>query len=208
MPGAKLTPKERQTIKYYSEHSEEWKVKHKQAGKFGRLATEFKLFFKLLPTGKIIEIGTGTGEDAVNLIKKYGIKNYIGIEPAKGLLKIALRNNPGANLVNKSTYDIDSPENTFDGFWMCQMLIHIPKGRMNEALQEVNNIVKPGGIGLISILEGLNADMEESRPGRFYTLWADTEFSQMLVKNGFEIVHKRKLETGSSPWLIYIVRKL
>ena len=208
MPTRKLSFKESKTINYYDKHAQEWKVKHKQSGNFGRLSPEFKLFLKLLPKGKVIEIGTGTGEDAINLIKKYGIGNYVGLEPAKGLMEIAIENNPGAKFLNKSIYEIDFPKNTFDGFWLCQMLIHIPKNRINIALNLVNNILKPKSIGMISILEGNNTEMEESRPGRYYSLWNDEEFSNVLKKNGFEIVHKRKLETGFSPWLIYVLRKV
>ena len=202
-----LTTKERETISYYDTHAEEWKVKHKQAGEYGRLEPEFLLLFKLLPKGKMLEIGSGTGEDAINLIDQYGVENYIGIEPAEGLRKIALENNPDAKFLDSTIYNLDFPNNSFDGFWLCQMLIHIPRSRINEALQSLKGVVKHNGIGMISTLEG-NEDMEESRPGRYYSLWKDEEFREIIIQNGFEIIHQRKLETGASPWLIYMVKNI
>lgn len=202
----KLTQKEIQTIKYYDLHAEEWIVNHKQIGDYGKLAPEFKLLFKLLPNGKVLEIGTGTGEDAKNLIHQYGIDNYIGVEPARGLRKIAQENNPDAHFVDTTIYDLNFPKNSFDGFWLCQMLIHIPKDRLTEAFNSLKKVVKKNGVGMISILEG-NDDMQESRPGRYYSLWSFDEFSKILRDNNFEILHSRKLETGASPWLIFIIKK-
>lgn len=207
MDRKKLTLKETETINYYSDHAQEWGINHQQVGNFGKLAPEYKLFFKELPSGTVIEIGTGTGEDAINLVKKYGASNYLGVEPAEGLRKIASENNPSAKFLEGSIYDLGDIQSIFDGFWLCQVLIHIPKNRIHEALESVRKVVKSQGIGMISILEG-NSDMENSRPGRYYTLWSDKEFANVLAENKFEIINKRKLETGHSPWLIYIVRKI
>lgn len=206
MQSNKLTAKEKETINYYTEHSQDWRVKHKQIGKFGRLTPEFKLLFKTLSKGKIIEIGTGTGEDAKNLIKHYGVANYVGVEPSEGLRKVAIENNPKAQFIDTSIYDLKPLKGLFDGFWLSQMLIHIPKNRINQALKSLGDTLKKQSVGMISILEG-EGDSQESRPGRFYALYNDKEFSNILKANGFEIFHKRKLETGHSPWLIYFLQK-
>jgi ubiquinone/menaquinone biosynthesis C-methylase UbiE len=201
-----LTSKERETILYYDQHAEEWRTKHKQVGDYGRLEPEFKLFFDLLPKGRIIEIGCGTGEDAINLIDHYGVDNYIGIEPARGLRKIAEENNPKAKFIDTTIYSLVFPQDSFDGFWLCQMLVHIPKDRLNDAFSSLKKVVKKKGIGMVSLLEG-NEDMDESRPGRYYSLWTQAKFTDILEENSFKILHFRKLETGASPWLIYIIEK-
>ncbi len=166
---------------------------------------EMELLFQLVHQGKILEIGTGHGGDAIQLIKHYGIENYTGIDASSGLLKIAKSRNPGADLRLMDIYSLDFPPHVFDGFWISAMIIHLPKNKLHNALDDVHRVIKTGGIGFISIMEG-SEDMLESRPGRHYSLWSQSEFENDLKAVGFEVVHKRRIEPGNSPWVTYLVK--
>ena len=199
----KLNIQELKTIEYYDQNAEDWSERHSGGEMFD---PEMELMFGLLTAGKILEIGTGSGEDADKLITHYGSENYVGVDASKGLLKIAQKRNPKANFINLSIYDLGKLDHKFDGFWVSAMLIHVPKNKLQAAFENLKNVLNDRAIGFISIMEG-TADMEESRPGRHYTLWMPNEFEKELKDAKFEIIKSRRIETKASPWLTYILRK-
>lgn len=200
-----LSDKEKKTIAFYDKNALDWDEKHAQGSTFD---PDLKRFFELLPTGKVLEVGTGSGSDAQKLIANYGADNYLGIEPAKGFLKIAKSRNPGAQFLNLSLYDLNKLDQIFDGFWACAVLVHIPKRKLSTALKLLKSKIKKGGIGFISIMEG-DVDMNESRPGRFFTLWPAGEFEGELEKAGYKILESRRIEREvGSPYLTYHLTKL
>jgi len=198
-----LTDEEKQTVEYYDKHSLEWVEKH---GNNKAALPDMEKLFELVSGGKILEIGVGSGKDAKLLINHFGINNYIGIEPALGLLRIAKKKNPKAKFINLSIYDIDFPSGYFDSFWISAMIIHIPKNKLVIVLKKIRKYIKKGSYGYFSVMEG-NSDMEENRNGRYYSLWSQEEFEKDLKRGGFEVFRLRRLvpDTGS-PWLGYIVK--
>ena len=203
MVNKKLTKKERTTINYYDQHSNEWAERHKGGREFDE---ERDILIKLVPSGKLLEIGTGPGRDAKVFIKHFGINNYTGIEPAKGLIKIALKRNPKVKIQNENVYEMDVPDKYFDAFWSSAVLIHIPKNKINRVLKKIKRAMKKGSYGYISVMEG-NVDMEEGRTDRFFSLWGQEEFEKELSVAGFKIYKKRRIvRSKGSPWLAYLVK--
>ena len=207
--STKLTHEELKTIKYYDENAQLWSEKHGLSDKKVMFQPEMEKLFQLVPKGKILEVGTGHGGDAIQLISHYGIGKYTGYDASLGLLKIAKARNPGANIKFLSIYDLNF-HNLFDAFWVSAMLVHTPKKRLGEALGKLHEALKRGGIGFISIMEG-STDTEESRPGRYFSLWQQSEFETELSKVGFTVISKRKIkkvQTMANSWLTYLVKKI
>ena len=200
----KLSKEELKTIDYYDQNAPEWSEKHSRGTMFD---LDMELLFKLLPEGKMLEVATGSGEDATKLLAHYGIENYIGTDASTGLIRIAKKRNPKANLIHLSIYDLEKLSQKFDGFWISAMLIHVPKDKFQIALKSLKSALSGGAIGFISIMEG-SADMEESRPGRHYSLWEASKFEKELKDAKFEIINSRRTETNASPWLAYILKKV
>ena len=71
----KLTKAEIQTIKTYDSKSSDWVLKHETPNFWG---SQMDKFYKLLPKGKILEIGSGGGRDAKELIGKG--YDYVGTD--------------------------------------------------------------------------------------------------------------------------------
>lgn len=65
---------EESTIKAYNKNAEEWSASHATEGFWEQ---EHILFSELLPQGNILEVGTGSGRDAIELTKRY---EYTGID--------------------------------------------------------------------------------------------------------------------------------
>ncbi|MBP9691358.1 class I SAM-dependent methyltransferase [Candidatus Woesebacteria bacterium] len=204
----KLTPQEQETIDAYDQNAAAWAGSRNQKGVWGN---EKKKFFEYLPSGKIIEIGSGSGRDAQELIA-HGYE-YIGTDISKGLLEIAKKRNPHASFSLQSVYNLDFPDGTFDGFWASAVLLHIPKNRIDEALQHLKRILKDGATGFISLKKG---DGEKMVDGdhvgidykRFFSFYEQPEFTEILQRNHFEILETYVFDHSNKKWLAFFVKKI
>ncbi len=79
----KLTAQEKQTIDAYNTHANQWAQSRRSLGKWSK-ENEKNTFQSYLPNGKILEIGSGGGWDAQELIKAG--YDYTGTDISEGLL--------------------------------------------------------------------------------------------------------------------------
>lgn len=170
---------------------------------------ELKRFKELLPRGRLLEIGSGDGRDAQELIK-LGY-DYFGTDISSGLLQLARKNNPGARFEKVSLYDLNYDE-LFDGFWCAHVLLHIPREKIDQALMAIKKNIKNGAFGFISIKEGEGEQLESkawlSELDKLYFVFcSDDDFSKKLANNGFKIIDQgyRHMTNGSN-YLTYIVQ--
>ena len=203
----KLTPQEQQTIDAYDQNAVAWAGSRNKKGVWGN---EKMKFYKYLPKGKIIEVGSGGGRDAKELIA-HGY-DYTGTDVSKELLEEAKKNNPEATFLLQSVYELDFPDETFDGFWASAVLLHIPKDRIEEALNSIYRILKPGAIGFISLKKGegerfVEGDHVGIQYKRFFSFFELDEFSKMLKRNSFEILESYVFDHSNKKWLAFFVKK-
>ena len=194
----------KRTIDYYDKNAESWSRSHcyKQEQSFWK--EEMEKFHELLPKGKVIEIGSGSGKDAKALVDfDY---DYMGTDVSKGLLKAAKRNNPNETFLNIAVQDLVFDGESFDGFWTVATLLHIPKNKIGAALQSIKNIIKPGGVGFISLKAG-SGESVDPNTGRWWSYYSLEEFHGILNKNGFEVIEERTRKGDSAWWLMYWVRR-
>jgi SAM-dependent methyltransferase len=196
-----LTAEEKITLETYNTTAKQWSVKHATVGFWKE---EMEIFRKLLPNGKILEIGSGGGRDAKELIA-LGYE-YVGTDISTGLIEVAKKENLTATLLVQSVYDLDFLEGTqFDGFWASAVLLHIPKARIDTVLQRIRRFMRAGAVGFISLKQGEGERLEEDK--RFFVYYSEEEFRQVLQRNNFEVV-----ETTTRPmsekttWLCFFVR--
>ncbi len=165
-------------------------------------------FEELLPNGNVLETGAGGVRDVKELIAKG--YDYTGIDVSQALLKVAKKVNPKATFLQKSVYDLDFPEDTFDGFWASAVLLHVPRDRIDEVLSNLHRVVRNGGIGFISIKQGKGQKFEEYEPQklpRLFVYWQDRKFQKVLKRNNFELIEKRVIPMSErTTWLVYFVR--
>jgi SAM-dependent methyltransferase/8-oxo-dGTP pyrophosphatase MutT (NUDIX family) len=205
-PVSGLTEEEKITLRAYDQAAAGWSDYFDSGGGW---PIELKEFHKFLPTGKILEIGAGGGRDAQDLIN-LGY-DYVGTDVSEPLLDIARIKNPGQKFISMSLYDLSFPEK-FDGFWASAVLLHVPKKRIDNALQKIKSTQKKGGIGFISIKDGKGESLESreivgKKPQRFFAFWSRPEFEETLQKNGFEVLYYgHRIVTKKTLWHMFIVR--
>ncbi len=205
-----LIPEEQLTQETYDTNAEIWAKNHATVG-FWREEMEF--FKKLLPSGKILEIGSGGGRDAKELIV-LGY-DYVGTDISAGLLKEAQKENLDAKFLHQNVYDLDFPEGTlFGGFWASASLLHIPKSKINLALSRIHKFIEKDGIGFISLKQGEGERVEEKTEHsftekKFFAFYTEEEFSKILKDNNFDVIEtKEKRINEKLTWLCFFVKAI
>lgn len=215
-----LEPKELATLQSYNTMADEWSkasdgVDLQGNYLWGQDMETFRRLAQGAPSSYggqyLLEVGTGTGRDAVLLSPHY---NYLGTDASSAFLEIARGKNSELSrnafrLVNVYSLKEDfSPEN-FDLFWVCATLLHCPKHRMLEALTSLRAVLKKGAIGFVSLKEG---DGEETYRwnnrddlNRYFYDWQDPEFRILLDQSGFEVVEFYKKPSRKN-FLCYSLR--
>jgi SAM-dependent methyltransferase len=204
-----LLPKEQTTKHTYDTLAKTWAVQH-DAKHFW--APEMQRFHELLPSGTILEIGAGGGRDGQELLA-LGYR-YVGTDLSSGLLAVARKTLPNQELYEQSVYDLDFPDREkFDGFWTATLL-HIPKSRIDEALQRIKTVIKPGGIGFISLKDGDDEQVRVDEFGgskfeRFFAYWRKDEFIETLKQNGYTLIdytYHQDERKDRQPWHCFFVK--
>ena len=198
-----LTDREKQTVDYYDRDAKGWMKAHGGNEGESYWKEEMERFHQLLPEGKVLEIGSGAGKDAAALIAMG--YDYTGTDASKGLIKVAQKRNPGAKFEHVGVHELSFPKHEFDGFWTADTLLHIPKDRIDEALQKINTQVKPEGIGFISVKQGEGERIDEVT-GRWFAYYNLGEFSGALKRNGYRIEESSTRQGEKDKWLLYWVR--
>lgn len=171
---------------------------------------EFDVFKKLIKGEKVVDIGCGAGRDAV-LFEKYKF-DYTGIDASTGMLKEANKRVKNGKFIAMDFYNLKFQPKTFDGFWAAASMLHIPKRRVRTVLRGIRKIIKPGGVGFISVKKKRAVDegviMENKYGGieRFFAFYNDKEFKEILKWSGFSIIRNHTLKEGNTNWLCYFVR--
>lgn len=102
-----------------------------------------------LPTNSLVlDAGSGEGNVAINLAKKYGLHIY-GVYLLDFAVKNAISKSKKLNLQNEVKFKLgdytklDFSDKTFDGVYTVETLVHVPNYK--KALKEFHRVLKPNG---------------------------------------------------------------
>ena len=173
---------ETSTLAYYNQQAQEH-LRFRGEGVSQYWSQELARFQELLPQGSVLEIGCGTGNEAI-LLHRLGY-DYVGLDLSLGMLSVAQERSPEANFVCQ---DLRSPgfARPFDGLVAFASLLHLEKDELVPALNTLRQQIRSGGIGLITLKEGEGTEIDSK--GRFYSYYNSTELADALDLSGFEIL--------------------
>lgn len=159
-------------------------------------------FVKFLPPqAKIIDLGCGSGRDAV-LFNNLGV-DVLGIDFCANLLEIAKAHAPSAEFRLMDIENIDLPLASFDGAWAACSLGHIAKTALPTVLQTIHSLLKDNGYFYLALKKGNGESLEkDSRyEGNFLKFWSyysEEELKQILQLAQFKIVDFATVEINHS----------
>lgn len=196
-----LLSEELATQQAYDAHALEWGLAHSDPGFWG---SELVTFADMLPPpARILEVGVGAGRDAAELIAAG--YDYTGIDFSENMLALARHRVPRADFRHLSVYDLQLAGKPYDGFWAACSLLHVPRSRIDEALTAIRRCLSDKAAGFIAMKQGSGegfSNAGQQHMERFYAWWQISEFTDVLERNGFDVM----LGTKPGPLLSFFVR--
>lgn len=132
-----------------------------------------QFLYYLPPDGSILDIGCGSGRDALFFHQQGYEVTAFDFSPE--LVQLA-RQNTGLDIQEASFYDIDDIEK-YTGIWACASLLHCERSRLPEVLAKIINALKPAGICYLSFKYGSE---DREKEGRHFTDLNEIQADQLL----------------------------
>ena len=169
---------------------------------------EIEEFIEYLPSGgTILDVGCGGGIPVLKILRERGF-NAKGIDFSHGMLELARKNVPDAELIlgdiTKAEFDTES----LDGIVSTYAMIHIHRSLHSALYRKMFRWLKHSGVMLVStaitdweeVAEYFGVSMAWSHP-------AADESLKMVVNGGFTILFERPVTTGDETHYWILARK-
>lgn len=171
------------------------------------LGNEARLLLKNIKGKKVIDIGSGPGRDAL-YFKSKGLEVEC-IDASSEMVKICHEKDLEA--VRMDIESMDFANSSFDAVWAYASLVHIPKKRIYNTLARISEMLKPEGLFFVGMVEGADEHLHKSvnKPAkkRFFALYQDAEFKEILG-DYFDLITNKKLTMpNGEKYLNYLCRK-
>jgi ubiquinone/menaquinone biosynthesis C-methylase UbiE len=139
---------------------------------------------------RICEIGCGPGQIS-RYLHDHGVSIF-GIDLSEEMVKSAQRINPDITFVKGNMLSLDLPEASVAAIVCFYAIIHLQRNDAAEALKEMNRVLEPGGLLLLSFHGGEGELHRDQWYGKSVsidvTLFAPDEMANYLISSGFEVV--------------------
>ena len=160
-------------------------------------------FEKSCKKGKVLDIGSGPGRDAL-LLKERGF-DVVCLDASDKMVELCKQKDLEA--VVGDYMHIPFSEASFDGVWAYTSLLHIAKKDLDKALIEIKRVLKPGGIFGLGMIEG-EQELYRHSSGihlpRYFAFYTEKELEEILRKHGFKMVYFETFKPASRRYLNYI----
>jgi SAM-dependent methyltransferase len=143
--------------------------------------------------GRVLEIGSGGGRDAVELEKR-GI-SVRRTDVAKGFVDLLCERGFEADLLDPLTDDLTNPLRPgmpYDGIWACACLIHVARQDFGMVLRRLAEVTRTGGRLHVSVRDGDGEDVslhaDDGAPRRYVeTYWREPALRSALADAGWSV---------------------
>jgi SAM-dependent methyltransferase len=164
------------------------------------VATELDAFVTALSSsGRVLEIGSGGGRDALELEKR-GI-SVRRTDISKGFVELLRENGFEADLLDPLADDLADPQRPgtpYDGIWACACLIHVARGDLGTVLGRLAEATRTDGQLHASVREGDGDDVSTTpgsaaAPRRYVeTYWREPALRSALTDAGWIVSEVRR----------------
>lgn len=163
------------TKAHYDNVAKEYAQRHSHSSpQVDKLREEF---LSMLPSGgSILDVGSGPGRDAI-YFDRLGYEVVATDISPQMISHVMASIGPRSSAIVLRAQELYF-ENDFNGVWAMASLIHIPEEEMLNALKRIARALKPGGIFMANMLQGVGTpDVGEiEAKGRFFNRMSQTKF--------------------------------
>lgn len=198
---------DRDTVRSYDAVAAEYAAE--AAAMPGWVATEIDAFVTGLGgSGRVLEIGSGGGRDALELEKR-GI-SVRRTDISKGFVELLRENGFEADLLDPLTDDLADPQRTgtpYDGVWACACLIHVAREDFGKVLGRLAEVTRPGGRLHASVRDGDGEDISAhgATPRRYAeTYWREPALRSALTDAGWAVSGIRRCMGRPDDWWLSV----
>jgi SAM-dependent methyltransferase len=198
---------DRDTVRSYDAIAAEYAAE--AAAMPGWVAAEIDAFVtELGGSGRVLEIGSGGGRDALALEKR-GI-SVRRTDIAEGFVELLREGGFEADLLDPLTDDLadpQRPDKPYDGVWACACLIHVARQDLGTVLGRLAEATRTGGRLHVSAREGDGEDVSThgsaAAPRRYVeTYWRESALRSALMDAGWVVSEVRRyIGKPDDPWL-------
>lgn len=195
------------TRRYYEKHAREYAAKTRTIN----LTALWKRFTKLLSGGaSLLDVGCGSGRD----LRKFSSQRFrvVGLDYSVSLIKMA-RDFSRQPVVVGDMRTMPFRDASFDAAWAIGSYLHLRRGHVSKALNELSRVLRYPGWFLSSVKRGSSHTVDKM--GRLTTFYQPKNWTKLLRDSGFivsdlHISEETRLWTGTSEriqWIVCIARK-
>jgi SAM-dependent methyltransferase len=152
--------------------------------------------------GRVLEIGSGPGRDALELETRGLVVRRTDITPA--FVALLRASGHQADVLDPLVDDLGVPAGAYDGVWCNAVLLHLAREEMPVVLARLRAVTRPGGTLAVSLKEGDGEGWSTHghvAGARHFTYWREDPLREALTGAGWAVdgvAHRRGLR---DPWL-------
>lgn len=169
------------------------------------MSNQYQFFLKYMNnTGKILDIGFGSGRDMMYFSSiGYEVK---GIDPTPSFVNAMKYNGYDVSLLHSEDMEY---QNEFDGIWACASLLHVKRENLSGAFKRCWNALKDNGIMYCSFKYG---DFEGIKNERYFTYLNEQLLKEIIQDTGLTILETSitgdvRSDRASEKWLNVVMKK-
>lgn len=201
------------TINWYDANAEKYAA-DSDGITFEKTAQQF--LEKLHPNPKILEVGCGSGRDAITL-SELGAE-VTGLDASEGLIEVAKKKSLDIEFLVGNFLNLPFQDETFDGVWSHASLVHLDTIEdVKSALSEFYRVLKIDGY-LYVYVKKQNGEKKTavvsdtlSNHDRFFRYYTEEELQALLEESGFTITEVKTEEDvhgrNEVTWLKLLAKK-
>ena len=156
-------------------------------------------------SARIVDVGCGPGWES-STFAAHG-HEALGIDLTPAFLQAARREIPTASFARMDMRRLNLATDSFDGLWSCASFLHISRDDALATLAEFHRVLRPGGVGLVSVKRGDGEMRGDTYSGdrRRFTLYQPDELRARAVDAGFTVT---SVDTGADDddWIQLFLR--
>jgi SAM-dependent methyltransferase len=157
----------------------------------------------------LLEIGAGTGRDSL-YFQQQGLV-VTSVDLSDEMIKLCKEKGLNAHMMD--FHQLDFPDETFDAIYALNCLLHVPKAKLDEVLQEIRRVLKPDGLFFCGVYGGQETEgiweKDFYEPKRFFSMFHDEAIIK-VVERRFQVedFHTVDMGQGAPHFQSILLRKI
>ncbi|MDO8470718.1 MAG: class I SAM-dependent methyltransferase [bacterium] len=156
--------------------------------------------------GKVLDVGSGSGRDAL-ILQKMGF-DVVCIDASEAMIRLTTEK--GLTSVLADFNSIPFENDSFDGVWAYTSLLHVQKTDVQKPISEIYRVLKGRSILGLGLIEGETEEYRESSGvnlPRYFAYYAKNEVEGILKKAGFDVFYFEAFKPRSKNYLNFLAKK-